>query len=220
MNDKEWYDFLAELKAKNDIVDVISSYLPVRQKGRGFWALCPFHNDRNPSLSINREGQYYHCFVCGAGGDIFRFIQNYENCTFMEAVDILAQRANVRMPQFNPEAEKNIAMCCHLAGLAGLFLPYVGNILGPMIVWAWKKDSSAFVDLQGKSAVNYQICLSMAAFCLLVAGVILSVICIGFLISILSLLLMFAGMFFPIIAALYAREGKQYLYPLSYPFIR
>lgn len=109
MNDKEWYDFLAELKAKNDIVDVISSYLPVRQKGRGFWALCPFHNDRNPSLSINREGQYYHCFVCGAGGDIFRFIQNYENCTFMEAVEILAQRANVRMPQFNPEAEKNIA---------------------------------------------------------------------------------------------------------------
>ncbi len=118
------------------------------------------------------------------------------------------------------EAEKNIAMCCHLAGLAGLLLPYVGNILGPMIVWAWKKDSSAFVDLQGKSAVNYQICLSMAAFCLLVSGVILSVICIGFLISILSLLLMFAGMFFPIIAALYAREGKQYRYPLSYPFIR
>lgn len=99
---------MAELKAKNDIVDVISSYLPVRQKGRGFWALCPFHNDRNPSLSINREGQYYHCFVCGAGGDIFRFIQNYENCTFMEAVEILAQRANVRMPQFNPEAEKTL----------------------------------------------------------------------------------------------------------------
>lgn len=109
MNDKEWYDFLAEIKAKNDIVDVISSYLPVRQKGRGFWALCPFHNDRNPSLSINREGQYYHCFVCGAGGDIFKFIQNYENCTFMEAAEILARRANVRMPSLDTETEKNIA---------------------------------------------------------------------------------------------------------------
>ncbi len=120
----------------------------------------------------------------------------------------------------SPESERTIAMICHLAGLAGLFLPYIGNILGPMLIWAWKKDRSAFVDMQGKSAINYQISLSMVTFCLFVLGVILSVICIGFLFSLLSLLLMYAGMIFSILAALSAREGKSYRYPLSYPFIR
>lgn len=104
-----WSDFIFDLKAKSDIVDVISSYLQVVQKGKGYWALCPFHNDRNPSMSINKDGQYYHCFVCNAGGDVISFVQNYESCTFLEAVEILAKRARMEVPQFHSGIEKDIA---------------------------------------------------------------------------------------------------------------
>ena len=93
-NDAVWNRFISELLDKNDIVDVISSYIDVKPKGRGYWALCPFHNDRNPSLSINREGQYFHCFVCGVGGNAIRFIMKYESCSFMEAVETLAKPNN------------------------------------------------------------------------------------------------------------------------------
>ena len=97
-NDAVWNRFISELLDKNDIVDVISSYIDVKPKGRGYWALCPFHNDRNPSLSINREGQYFHCFVCGVGGNAIRFIMKYESCSFMEAVETLAKRAGLEVP--------------------------------------------------------------------------------------------------------------------------
>ncbi|MFR7766532.1 MAG: CHC2 zinc finger domain-containing protein [Lachnospiraceae bacterium] len=98
-NDAVWNRFISELLDKNDIVDVISSYIDVKPKGRGYWALCPFHNDRNPSLSINREGQYFHCFVCGVGGNAIRFIMKYESCSFMEAVETLAKRAGLEVRQ-------------------------------------------------------------------------------------------------------------------------
>lgn len=104
-----WSDFIFDLKSKSDIVEVISSYLQVTQKGKGYWALCPFHNDRNPSMSINKEGQYYHCFVCNAGGDVITFVQNYESCTFMEAVEILAKRARMEVPQISSTPDKEIA---------------------------------------------------------------------------------------------------------------
>lgn len=97
-NDAVWNRFISELLDKNDIVDVISSYIDVKPKGRGYWALCPFHNDRNPSLSINREGQYFHCFVCGVGGNAIRFIMKYESCSFIEAVETLAKRAGLEVP--------------------------------------------------------------------------------------------------------------------------
>mgnify|MGYP000874980418 CR=1 FL=1 len=108
-DEKIWSDFIYDLKTKNDIVDIISSYLPVTQKGRGFWTLCPFHNDRNPSMSINKEGQYYHCFVCRAGGDVIKFVQEYESFTFFEAVELLAKRANMEVPLFNTNFDKDIA---------------------------------------------------------------------------------------------------------------
>ncbi len=107
--DRVWSNFILDLKAKNDIVDVISSYLPVTQKGRSFWTLCPFHNDRNPSMSINKEGQFYHCFVCNAGGDVIKFVQEYESCSFIEAVNILAKRAKMEVPLTRGNPDKDVA---------------------------------------------------------------------------------------------------------------
>ncbi len=81
---------LDELRSKADIADVIGNYLPLTKKGSNFVALCPFHDDSNPSLNINREKQIFKCFVCNAGGNVFSFVQRYEGISFVEAVSKIA----------------------------------------------------------------------------------------------------------------------------------
>lgn len=78
-----------------DIVDVIGGYLPLTKKGKGYWAVCPFHDDKNPSLSISRELQIYRCFVCDAKGNVFTFLQNYLKISFLEAVKLCADMAGI-----------------------------------------------------------------------------------------------------------------------------
>ncbi len=78
-----------------DITEVISQYIPVEKKGRNFVAICPFHDDSNPSLTISPDKQIYKCFVCGAGGNVFTFVQNYNNVSFVEAVDTVAKSVNI-----------------------------------------------------------------------------------------------------------------------------
>ena len=95
----EWQTFIDELKQRNDIVDVIGSYTPVVQKGRSFWAACPFHHEKTPSFSISKTGQFYKCFGCGASGDVIRFVEEYESVSFVEAVEILAKRVGMKMPE-------------------------------------------------------------------------------------------------------------------------
>ncbi len=97
---------LEEVRAGNDIVDVISGYVRLQKKGGRYWGLCPFHNEKSPSFSVNGDMQVYHCFGCGAGGNVYTFVMNYENYTFPEAVRMLAQRAGVALPQEedSPEA--------------------------------------------------------------------------------------------------------------------
>lgn len=98
---REWENFKNDLKQASDIVDVISMYTSVSKKGKSFMALCPLHGEKTASMSINREGQFFKCFGCGKGGDVFTFIQEIENCSFMEAIEILARRANMTIPQTN-----------------------------------------------------------------------------------------------------------------------
>ncbi len=90
--------YIEEIKRKNDIVDVASLYLQVTQRGKTFWALCPVHGEKTPSFSINREGQFYKCFGCGIAGDVIKFVQQLEACDFLEALEILAKRANMPPP--------------------------------------------------------------------------------------------------------------------------
>ena len=70
-------DWLNEVKAKNDIVDTISSYIPVIKKGRSYWSRCPFHHEKTPSFAINNDEQYYHCFGCGESGDVITFVEKW-----------------------------------------------------------------------------------------------------------------------------------------------
>ncbi len=97
MND--WSDFVQQVKRANDIVDVIGSYLELRRRGTNFFARCPFHGEKTASFSVSRDRQIYHCFGCGEGGDVVKFVQKYESCTWFEALEILAKRANIPMPQ-------------------------------------------------------------------------------------------------------------------------
>ncbi len=86
----------------SDIVGVIGDHLALKAKGREYVCLCPFHDDRNPSMCVVPAKQMYHCFVCGAGGDVFRFIMEYHSMTFREALAHLAERANIELTPWKP----------------------------------------------------------------------------------------------------------------------
>ncbi len=90
---------LQDIKDRLNVVDVISSYIPVKKSGTNFKAVCPFHNEKTPSLMISPQKQIWHCFGCGEGGDIFGFVMRHENITFREALEILAQKAGITLPE-------------------------------------------------------------------------------------------------------------------------
>ncbi len=98
-------DIIEEVRTKNDIVDVISQYVKLQRKGSSYFGLCPFHNEKTPSFSVSPGKQMYYCFGCGAGGNVFTFIMEYENFTFMEALKFLADRAGVELPQMDYSKE-------------------------------------------------------------------------------------------------------------------
>lgn len=101
-------DVVEEIRTRNDIVDVISSYVPLKKKGSNYFGLCPFHNEKSPSFSVTREKQMYHCFGCGASGNVFTFVMEYENYTFPEALQHLAQRAGMELKtrELSPEEKR------------------------------------------------------------------------------------------------------------------
>lgn len=92
-------EIIEEVREKNDIVEVVSGCVRLQKKGSRYWGLCPFHNEKSPSFSVNGEMQVYHCFGCGAGGNVYTFVMNYENYSFPEAVRMLAERAGVELPR-------------------------------------------------------------------------------------------------------------------------
>ena len=100
------HNLINEVRFKNDIVEVISSYLPLTKKGKNYFVVCPFHADTNPSMSVSREKQIYKCFSCGASGNVFNFVMDYEQVDFKEALSILAKRAGITIGNFKPTKEK------------------------------------------------------------------------------------------------------------------
>ena len=92
-------ELVEEIRLKSDIVDVISGYVRLQKKGASHFGLCPFHNEKSPSFSVSRNKQMYYCFGCGAGGNVFTFIMQYENYSFQEAIKHLAERAGVALPE-------------------------------------------------------------------------------------------------------------------------
>lgn len=92
-------ELIEEIRSRSDIVDVISGYVKLKRKGSSWFGLCPFHNEKSPSFSVSRDKQMYYCFGCGAGGNVFTFLMEYENFSFVEALQFLADRAGIQLPQ-------------------------------------------------------------------------------------------------------------------------
>lgn len=92
-------DIIEEVRSRNDIVDVISQYVRLQRRGSTYFGLCPFHNEKTGSFSVSPNKQMYYCFGCGAGGNVFTFLMEYENFTFQEAMESLADRAGVELPK-------------------------------------------------------------------------------------------------------------------------
>lgn len=100
-------EVIEEVRSRNDIVDVIGSYVNLKKKGNSYSACCPFHHEKTPSFHVSREKQMYHCFGCGVGGNVYTFLMEHENYSFPEAVEALAERAGVKLPEqsMTPEAK-------------------------------------------------------------------------------------------------------------------
>ena len=101
-------ELVEEIRMKNDIVDVVGNYVRLQKKGSSYFGLCPFHNEKSPSFSVTPSKQMYYCFGCGAGGNVFTFVMEYENYSFQEAIKFLADRAGVSLPEieYNEETRK------------------------------------------------------------------------------------------------------------------
>ena len=99
-------ELVEEVRGRNDIVDVISGYVKLQRKGSSYFGLCPFHNEKSPSFSVSPGKQMYYCFGCGAGGNVFTFLMEYENYTFPEAMKALAERAGVALPEHEYSQEE------------------------------------------------------------------------------------------------------------------
>ncbi|MBQ7771015.1 MAG: DNA primase [Clostridia bacterium] len=99
-------EFMRLLKQKNDIVEVLRGYVALDRKGGNYWACCPFHHEKTPSFAVNEGEQFYHCFGCGASGDVVRFVQEIESTDFIGAVRVLAARAKMTVPEGDYDSEE------------------------------------------------------------------------------------------------------------------
>ena len=99
-------EFVEEVRQRNDIIDVISGYVNLKKSGSNYTGLCPFHNEKTPSFSVSGAKQMYYCFGCGAGGNVYTFLMEYENLTFPEALEQLAERAGMALPEKTDSEEE------------------------------------------------------------------------------------------------------------------
>ncbi|MFC1717843.1 DNA primase [Candidatus Poribacteria bacterium] len=134
-------NIIEEVKSRTDIVEVISEYVSLKPAGKAFKGLCPFHDDKNPSFTVNPDMQIYKCFACGEGGSVFRFLQKHEKMEFHEAVRFLAERCNVTISEATKADKERGAARDDLLKLNRAAVNYFHRIL---------KDSAA-----GKQALTY-----------------------------------------------------------------
>lgn len=98
---------IEEIRQHTDIVDVVSEYVPLKKQGRNFFGLCPFHGEKTPSFSVSPEKQIFHCFGCKIGGNVYSFLMEIEGWSFLEAVQHLAEKANIELPQITLDTKRN-----------------------------------------------------------------------------------------------------------------
>jgi len=121
-------NFSEKVKDRIDIVEVVSEYVQLKKTGKNYQGLCPFHQEKTPSFTVNPNNQFYYCFGCGKGGDIFNFIMEIENITFYESLKLLAKKANLEMPNkkgYSKEYNKKREKIFKVHQLAAKFFNYL-----------------------------------------------------------------------------------------------
>jgi len=99
-------ELIEEIRASNDIVDIVSEYVKLEKKGQYFFGLCPFHKEKTPSFSVTPSKQIFYCYSCQKGGNVIHFIMNVESLDFLEALKFLADKAKIALPEFDNDEER------------------------------------------------------------------------------------------------------------------
>ena len=161
---------LNEIQDRCDIVEVISSYIPLTPAGRNFKAHCPFHHEKTPSFIVSPDKQIYHCFGCHSGGNVFGFVKEYEKIDFIDTVKMLAKKAGVKLPEYKGEKEEDNSFISTLYGINDLAAKYYVTLLENSSTSSSvrhyidkrgledsiiKKFSIGFADSSWSSFVNY-----------------------------------------------------------------
>ncbi len=92
-------DFKEQVRSQANIVEIISEYVPLKKRGGSFWGCCPFHGEKTPSFSVTPDKNFFYCYGCHVGGDVFTFVMKMENCTFPEALKLLANKLGIAVPE-------------------------------------------------------------------------------------------------------------------------
>lgn len=142
-------EFIAEVKYKNPITDVVSSYVALRRRGRTSVGLCPFHNEKTPSFTVYEDSNSYYCFGCGAGGDVIGFVRQIENLSYLEALKLLAARAGMTLPEdtADDESAKKRSRILEVNRVAARF--FYEQLLSPQ-----GKEAQAYLHRRGLSAAT------------------------------------------------------------------
>ncbi len=124
-------EWIEKLKFNNDIISTLSRYVTLQKKGKTWWACCPFHFEKTPSFAVNEYEQYYHCFGCGASGDVIKFIEKHENIDFYDACKMLAEHAGMELPEYTNDEnitkkKKKIDKCYQILSDAAKY--YFNNL--------------------------------------------------------------------------------------------
>ena len=117
------------IRDATDIIDLVSEHVQLTRRGRNFLGLCPFHEEKTPSFSVNPDRQFYHCFGCGVGGDVFKFIQEIDRVTFVEAVKFLAERAGIALPERSGPSREEVEAADELYRANDLAHKYFHHLL-------------------------------------------------------------------------------------------
>ena len=149
-------DVIDRVRESNDIVEVISSHLSLKKSGANYVALCPFHQEKSPSFSVNRSKQIFHCFGCGEGGNVISFVMKFENLTFVDALKELAERGGVQLPSSSAEPSEDYSRLYDVnREAANYFYKQLKDSPESSEVWGYIKRRSISAEMLEKFGIGY-----------------------------------------------------------------
>ena len=141
--------FAEQVKQQADIVRVIGEYVRLKKTGQNFTGLCPFHQEKSPSFAVHPVRQIYHCFGCGVGGDVFKFVMELEKCTFPEAVRTVAEKCGIAIPKPRERSPEERRENQQRAALIEMHREAAAFLRGSFIEAATEKSRSAYLEDRG-----------------------------------------------------------------------